>query len=76
MRFVAMRDDEFTYDGCTYIEKRSLNLDKNTRKKYNYEQELIRMEPHIFAQISSFAINWPYMTFSGMDDFLVIFNVN
>ena len=76
MRFVAMRDDEFTYDRCTYVERRTVNTDKNTRKEFDYEQELMRMEPHIFAQISSFSINWPFMTFSGMDDFLVVFDVN
>ena len=49
MRFVAMRDDEFTYDRCTYIETKTLNTDKNTRKAFDYEQELVRMEPHIWA---------------------------
>lgn len=34
------------------------------------------MDPHIFAQVTAFTTNWPYVSFSGMEDYLVLFNMN
>lgn len=49
MRFIGMRDDEFNFDRCIFKEKKIRNPDPNCRFEWKYEQEVIKMIPHIFA---------------------------
>lgn len=77
MRYVGMRDDEYTYDRCTYKETKICNFESgDSMNAWKFKQELISNEPHYFAQISAFAINTPYIAFSGLEDYLVTFNMN
>lgn len=76
VRFIGMRDDEFNFDKCAFTEHKIKNPDQTSDEEWIYKQELQVMDPHIFGQISSFDINWPYIAFSGMEDYLVVINVH
>lgn len=78
MSMLGMRDDEFTFDRNTYIEKKVKNDDPKSLHEWKYIQDLDRLtyEPHIYAQISAFTVSWPYIAWSGMEDFLTVLNLN
>ena len=53
--------DEFALDQCTYEDKGA-------------EEENIKYYDYRYSTISAFSINWPYVAFSGLDNYLVLVN--
>ena len=78
MTILGMRDDEFTYDRTTYLETKIPNPDQRSLHAFKYLQDLssLTKDPHIYAQINAFTVSWPYIAWSGMEDFLTVLNIN
>ena len=61
LHIASVKDDEFVIDYCTYED---LISDEENIWYFDYK----------YCPISAFSINWPYVAFSGLDNYLVLVN--
>jgi len=65
-----MRDDEFLFTRSEYED----TLDVGEDGKEVWVQSNIQYFEYIYTPIRAFSINWPYVAFSGLGNFLIIVN--
>jgi hypothetical protein len=71
-----MRDDEFTFDRSIYQEIREPVKDPNSNAVWKYLQSEPEICNLVYTQITGFTISVPYIAYSGMDNYLTIFNMD
>ena len=40
-----------------------------------YENEIIKADTYIFSSVRAFSLHWPYICFSGLENFLMVCNL-
>jgi hypothetical protein len=63
-------DDEFIIDQI----KEEKNLEISDCADHEDGKNL-NMKSYIFSSVNAFSFNWPYITFSGLENFLLVVNI-
>jgi hypothetical protein len=81
---LSLRDDEFLIDAATYKEtiaasvsnsfKGLMNSDEKRFLEYTYKQETPAYYTYVNNAIRAFGFNWPYFSFSGLGDDVIVIN--
>ena len=79
-----MKDDEFLLDKIQYEETYELELTSDDQKSletlmekekvYCYSQKNVQYFQYVSSPLRAFSICWPYVTFSGLLNYIIIVN--
>ena len=69
-RFLGMKDDVFTMDRASYKEKKTMG--SNGLPKY--KMYAVDTGQYNDAIVSAFSINWPFLAFGGLHNYIILFN--
>ena len=70
IRIVSLKDDEFLFTRAEFDDV----MEKDDEGKAQWIQKNIQYFEYIFTPVRAFSINWPYVAFSGLGNYLLIVN--
>jgi len=70
IRLISLKDDEFILTRADYEDI----FEEEQGKKSGWVQKNIQYFEYIYAPLRAFSINWPYVVFTGIGNFIIIVN--
>ena len=71
LKILSNLDDEFIIDQI----KEDKNMEILSECADHEDEKSLNMKSYIFSSVNAFSFNWPYITFSGLENFLLVINI-